>query len=325
MGIIKMQNKKEKTICITGCLGFIGSHFTELCLGDSWRVYGIDKCTYASNNYLIEEFCSNENFTFLKEDIRCLDRIPECDYIVNFAAESHVQNSIENSDSFLLSNIFGVQNILSLITKKPRNAGKRPVLVHISTDEVYGDIESGEHSEGDRLMPSNPYSASKASADMLIFAWARTYGIKYNIIRPTNNYGTRQYFEKLIPLIVKQLARGRKICLHNGGEPVRNWLHVMDTAEGIMTVLKSDCENEIFNISGGFEQKNSDTVRAVMEAIDPKILFEDNVDLGHIREGQDVRYAVNDDKLRALGWAPSRVFSEEIKSIVDFFKDDFRW
>jgi dTDP-glucose 4,6-dehydratase len=320
-----MKNKKEKTICITGCLGFIGSHFVDLCLEDGWRVFGIDKCTYASNNYLIDEFSANNNFTFLKKDIRLLDRLPECDYIVNFAAESHVQNSIGNSDSFLSSNVIGVQNILNLISQKPRNAGERPVFIQISTDEVYGDIECGEHLSDDRLVPSNPYSASKAAADMLILAWGRTYDIKYNIIRPTNNYGIRQHFEKLIPLVVKNINRGRKICLHNGGEPIRNWLHVKDTAEGVMAVVKSDCENEIFNISGGFEQKNSDTVRAVMHAIDPKLLFEDNVELDQVREGQDVRYAVDDSKLRALGWAPSRVFAEEIGGIVDFFKDDFRW
>ncbi len=192
-----------KIVYVTGCLGFIGSYTTRKCLERGWKVYGIDKCTYAANIQLLRAFSKYSNFKFEKCDIRNIDRIYDCDYIINFAAESHVENSIIKSDKFVESNIVGVQNLLDLIRFKPANCNDRPILFHISTDEVYGDIEQGAHTENDILKPSNPYSASKAAADMLVNAWARTYGINYIILRPTNNYGIGQYPEKLIPISVK--------------------------------------------------------------------------------------------------------------------------
>ena len=226
-----------KLVVITGCLGLIGSHVTKKCLDKGWKVYGIDKCTYAANIHLIEEFRENENFTFVQEDIADLKYLPHCDYVINIAAESHVGNSIIDSSDFLRSNINGVKNLLDLIRKKPTNIEKRPTFFHFSTDEVYGDISSGEHIETDILKPSNPYSASKAAADLLILAWARTYNLEYIILRPTNNYGIGQYPEKLIPLAIKNLTRGQKVRLHNNGTPVRNWLHADDTAEAVMTQM----------------------------------------------------------------------------------------
>ena len=149
---------------------------------------------------------------------------------------------------------------------KPANCNDRPILFHISTDEVYGDIDEGAHIETDLLKPSNPYAASKAAADMLINAWARTYGVDYLIHRPTNNYGIGQYPEKLIPLAVKNLVRGKKIRLHNEGTPIRNWLHADDTAEAVMTIIDSGKVNEIYNCAGGFEQANIDTVKKIIKA-----------------------------------------------------------
>jgi dTDP-glucose 4,6-dehydratase len=202
-----------KLVVITGCLGFIGSHVTRKCLDLGWKVYGIDSLTYASSPDLIGDFSYEygDNFTYINEDIADLKYLPDCDYVINTAAETHVGNSIIDSKDFLKSNINGVQNLLDLIKAKPNNVVQRPILFHFSTDEVYGDITEGEHTESDHLNPSNPYSASKAAADMLITAWARTYGIEYIIFRPTNNYGEYQYPEKLIPLAVKLLQRGKKI------------------------------------------------------------------------------------------------------------------
>jgi dTDP-glucose 4,6-dehydratase len=315
-----------KLVYVTGCLGFIGSYVTRKCLERGWKVYGVDKCTYVANTSLLEEFEQYNNFTFLQKDIKDLDHLYDCDYIINTAAESHVGNSIIDSREFINSNITGVQNLLDLIRRKPENINRRPVFFHFSTDEVYGDIESGEHTEKDILHPSNPYSAAKAAADMLVLAWSRTYDIDYIILRPTNNYGIGQYPEKLIPLSVKNLARGRKIRLHNMGKPIRNWLHADDTAAAVMTIIDAGVVNEIYNVGGGFEQANIDTVVKIIEHFFGNLdNMKDVVDFSYSREGQDVRYALNDDKLRSLGWEPQKVLDKEMVSIVQYYKDKFIW
>ena len=321
-----LQKSDLKIVYITGCLGFIPSYFTRKCLQKGWRVYGVDKITYAANEELLEEFEKYDNFTFEKCDIKDLKNLYDCDYVVNFAAESHVGNSIINSDEFINTNIIGTKNLLDLIRFKPINCGRRPVFLHISTDEVYGDIESGEHTEDDLLHPSNPYSAAKACSDLLIMAWSRTYGLEYKIVRPTNNYGIYQYPEKLIPLRVKNLNRGRKIRLHNNGTPVRNWLHADDTAEAVLTVLEKGEVNQIYNVAGNFEQNNSETARKIIESyFGNEVLWEEHVDYSYVREGQDVRYALNDEKIRALGWEPKKRFDDEIGKIVDYYKSNFVW
>jgi dTDP-glucose 4,6-dehydratase len=315
-----------KLVVITGCLGLIGSHVTKRCLEEGWQVLGVDKCSYAANKSLIKKFEKNKNFSFIKKDIATLEYLPDCDYVINLAAESHVGNSIVDSGDFLHSNINGVKNLLDLIRNKQKNVFNQPVLLHFSTDEVYGDIIRGEHLETDNLNPSNPYSASKAAADMLINAWARTYDINYIIVRPTNNYGINQYPEKLIPISVKALQLGKKIKLHNKGEPIRNWLHAEDTAEAIITIIKSNKINEIYNISGNLEQKNKITVQKIINAyFGEEVPLENFVDLSHCREGQDVRYSLNDNKLKLLGWKPTKNFDKEIKTIVSFYKNNFRW
>jgi len=315
-----------KLVVITGCLGLIGSHVTRQCLEKGWKVYGIDKCTYAANEEFLVEFVLNPNFTFIKEDIATLKYLPDCDYVVNIAAESHVGNSIVDSTDFITSNIVGVKNLLDLIRQKQQNVSERPVFFHFSTDEVYGDITEGAHVETDILKPSNPYSASKAAADMLVMAWGRTYGLKYLILRPTNNYGIGQYPEKLIPVTVKLLMRGRKIKLHDEGKPIRNWLHADDTASAVTTLISADVDDGIYNVAGGFEQKNIDTVSKVLECyFGEKRDWEPYLDLSFVREGQDVRYALNDDKLRSLGWRPSKSFDKEINHIVEHYKNNFKW
>jgi dTDP-glucose 4,6-dehydratase len=317
----------KKVVYVTGCLGFIGSYVTRECLKKGWYVKGVDKMTYAANKELLHQFREYDNFSFVDCDINNLKFLYDCDYIINTAAETHVGNSIVNSDEFVSSNINGVHNLLELIKNHRGENTSKPILLHFSTDEVYGDIEEGEHIETDLLKPSNPYSATKAAADMLITAWGRTYNLPYIIIRPTNNYGIGQYVEKLIPKSLKCLKLGKKIPLHNNGTPIRNWLHAQDTANAVITIIESGVQNEIFNICGGFEQSNLDTVKEVITLYNNNgfSLLEDFVDFSCNRQGQDVRYALNDDKLRALGWKPEMNFEIELKSIVEYYKNKFIW
>lgn len=316
-----------KIVYVTGCLGFIGSYVTKECLEKGWYVFGIDKMTYASNISFLEEFNSYTNFRFEKKDICDIDRLVDCDYFINTAAETHVDNSIRKSDDFLHSNIDGVYNILELLKNYKKEGFVLPTFIHFSTDEVYGDISTGAHIETDILRPSNPYSATKAAADQLITAWSRTYGLPYVIIRPTNNYGIGQYVEKLIPKACKFLSLGRKIPLHNDGTPIRNWLHAKDTARAVITIVDSSVKNEIFNIAGGFEQSNLDTVYKIIDEFYPqnKNTYEKYINFDVHRPGQDVRYALDDSKIRSLGWEPECVFDFEIKSIVEYYKNNFIW
>lgn len=318
-----------KIVYVTGCLGFIGSYVTRECLNKGWYVKGIDKITYAAQPNLLEEFNKYEKFSFEQKDICDLDRLIECDYFINTAAESHVDNSIRHSEEFLHSNINGVYNILELLKQySKKEGGICPILLHFSTDEVYGDIDIGEHIETDILKPSNPYSATKAAADQLILAWSRTYNIPYVIVRPTNNYGIGQYVEKLIPKTCKFLTIGRKIPLHNDGTPVRNWLHANDTAKGVIKIIESEIKNEIFNIAGGFEQSNIITVEKIIANYMghlPNNYKEKYLDFSIQRPGQDIRYALNDLKLRSLGWKPEVNFDSVIGKIVEYYKNNFMW
>lgn len=322
-----------KVVYVTGCLGFIGSHVTRACLEQGWYVRGIDKCTYASNEELLFEFVDRypDHFFFERTDINDLKFLYECDYVINTAAETHVGNSIASSDEFVHSNINGVHNLLELIRNYRQETSKTPIFLHFSTDEVYGDIEEGAHTEKDLLKPSNPYSATKAAADMLVLAWSRTYNLPYIIVRPTNNYGMGQYVEKLIPKTCKYLGLEKKIPLHNNGTPVRNWLHAEDTARAIIKIIESGIQNEIYNIAGGFEQSNYDTVKKViteyigynreLDMID----MQKYIDTSYSRAGQDIRYALDDSKLRELGWEPQMEFDREVVNIVNYYKNKFIW
>ena len=314
-------------VYITGCLGFIGSYVTQACLDQGWYVFGIDKCTYASNIDKLSEFVKNPRFKFEDKDICDLDRLVDCDYFINTAAETHVDNSIRKSDDFVHSNICGVHNILELLRKYKKEGYVLPTFLHFSTDEVYGDISDGDHVESDLLKPSNPYAATKAAADQLITAWSRTYDLPYIIVRPTNNYGCGQYVEKLIPKACKFLSLGRKIPLHNNGTPIRNWLHAKDTARAVIKIIESKSKNEIYNIAGGFEQSNLSTIYKIIEEFysDQEFTCSDKIDFDVHRPGQDVRYALNDSKIRALGWKPDCIFDEEIKNIVQYYKENFVW
>lgn len=318
-----------KVVYITGCFGFIGSYVTRKCLERGWYVRGIDKCTYASNEKLLFEFTEKyqDTFSFERRDINDLKFLYDCDYIINTAAETHVGNSIVSSSEFVKSNIDGVHNILELIKNHRGENAQKPVLIHFSTDEVYGDIEEGAHAEVDLLKPSNPYSATKAAADMLVMAWGRTHRVPYIIVRPTNNYGIGQYVEKLIPKAIKCLKLGRKIPLHNNGTPYRNWLHADDTAEAVLKIIDNGSVGEIYNISGGFEQRNIDTVESILKCYyeSKSVSVEDYIDFSVNRLGQDVRYSLDDSKLRSLGWSPKKMFEEEIQEIVKYYSNKFIW
>jgi len=319
-----------KVVYVTGCLGFIGSYITRMCLDLGWYVRGVDKITYAANVKLLDEFHKYQNFEFEKIDICDIEWLYDCDYIINTAAETHVDNSIVNSNEFIKSNVLGVHNLLELIRKK--NNYKMPILLHFSTDEVYGDILIGSHTEKDLLKPSNPYSASKAAADQLIIAWARTYKVPYIIVRPTNNYGIGQYVEKLIPKSCKYLILGKKIQLHNMGSPIRDWLHASDTAAAIVKIIESGKSNEIFNIAGNDKRQNIEVVRKIINAYYPQQkngyfeIDEDRlIDFSVKREGQDLKYDIDDTKIKSLGWKPKAKFDKQIKSIVEYYKENFIW
>ena len=315
----------KKVVYVTGCFGFIGSYITRECLKKGWQVMGIDKMTYAYFPDAYDEFLEHPNFSFERIDINDLEFLYECDYVINTAAETHVGNSIVKSEDFLHSNVNGVYNLLELIRNYRSEGNRIPTLLHFSTDEVYGDILEGEHIETDLLKPSNPYSATKAAADQLIIAWARTYDLPYVIVRPTNNYGIGQYVEKLIPKSIKYLGLNKKIPLHNNGTPIRNWLHAYDTAQAVITIIEREVKNEIYNICGGFEQTNLDTVNKIIILYYKNKEVDKYLDLGVERKGQDLRYALNDDKLRSLGWKPEMEFEKELPKIVKYYKQNFIW
>jgi dTDP-glucose 4,6-dehydratase len=315
----------NKIVYVTGCLGFMGYHITRKCLDEGYYVFGIDKQTYASNLNLLPLLLEYSKFKFLNSDINDLEKIYDCDYIINMAAETHVDNSIVSSDVFLRSNVNGVHKLLELIKAIPKS--RRPTLLHFSTDEVYGDIVDGFHAETDLLKPSNPYSATKAAADMLILAWARTYEVPYVILRPTNNYGIGQYVEKFIPKAIKNLTLDRPILMHDAGLPKRTWLHVSDTASAVITIIESGTKNEIYNISGNYEEQNIVIARKIIDLfyLTTDSSYDTFMDLNEKRQGQDVRYAINDSKLKSLGWQPIASFDLELEKIVDCYKANFVW
>lgn len=357
---------------ITGCAGFIGSHLTEKCLAMGWYVYGVDKLSYCSYPKLMDEFKIkyNKQFKFEHKDINDIKHLPDLDILFNICAESHVDNSIENSNEFLKSNINGVHNLLEII----RHKKIRPLFYQMSTDEIYGDaIGIGSHVETDNYNPSNPYSFSKASADLLVKSYARTYDIKYKIGRATNTWGTRQNSEKLIPKTCRNLILGKKISLHNLGLPIRTWLHINDCVDGILTVVEKGKLNEIYNIAGDYEIENWRVVAKIAKILGIKgkhnierkidsqipdsrvniygnncILInykdengffsfqskdnglnnnnmEEICDFSYTRSGQDVRYSIDSNKLKSLGWKITCEFDKELPSVIQYYRDNFIW
>jgi len=318
-----------KTAVVTGFAGFIGTTFTNRLLAEGWKVYGIDKFTHVCNQSLLNS--KNENFEWEGADIRKIDWLPECDVIFNFAAESDVDIGNQSCDRFIKSNIDGVRNLLDIINNRIVLRADKPLFFQISTDEVYGDLVDGVFDESAELKPSNPYAATKAAADLLIQSYARTYGTEYIIARPSNNYGYFQYPEKLIPLTVKRLARGKKIKLHNEGKPIRTWTHSEDTASALLTLYEKAERNRIYNISSEYEQTNIETVTKIINTYFMGRLnravpnIEQFLDLSFDRPGQDIRYAISCEPLRKLQWRPEKEFDEEIIKLVNHYKREFVW
>ena len=282
---------------VTGGRGFIGSHFVEEVIRRGDVVVDIDKMNYASHEIL--PWDEHPNYTFLKADISEITHLPSCDILVNFAAESHVDNSINDTDPFVKSNVLGVHNLLELVRGKRSYA--RPLFFHISTDEVYGDRAKGSFKESDKLTPSNPYSATKAAAEMLILAYARTYEVDFVITRSANNYGPRQYEEKLISKSIASLKENKKIPIHGDGSYIRDWTYVKDNVEGILAIIDAGIKNEIYNIAAENHMTNLEVAYSVLDWFDKdknSLMFVEN------RWGQDLRYSISSEKIRDLGWFP---------------------
>ena len=323
----------KKIAVVTGYAGFIGSTFTEKLLEQGWHVYCIDKFTYVSNTLQADRTQQKyyDRMTWVREDICDINWLPECDVIFNLAAESDVDVGNRDAIDFVKSNIEGVRNLLSIIQDRILIRTDKPLFFQVSTDEVYGDIKEGSFDESAVLNPSNPYAATKAAADLLIQSWARTHGLEYIIARPSNNFGLYQYPEKLIPLSCKRLSRGKKIKLHNKGTPVRTWTHAEDTAEALITLYEKAERNRVYNISSEFEQTNYETITKLinyyfLESINRQVPdLENHLDLTYERPGQDVRYAISCDPLRALGWEPKKIFDKELPKIVKYYKENWKW
>ena len=286
---------------VTGGRGFIGSHFVEAVLDRGDTVIDVDKMTYAASKTL--PWDNHPNYQLVEEDISKLEHLPPCDILVNFAAESHVDNSIRDTDPFIQSNIMGVHNLLELVRGKQEY--DRPLFFHISTDEVYGDRLEGSFTEEDKLSPSNPYSATKASAEMLVFSYARTYGLEYIISRSANNYGPRQYEEKLIPKCIDSILRNKKIPIHGDGSYIRDWTYVKDNVQGLLAIIDAGVKNEVFNVAAENHMTN-------LQVVD-EILYwhgkdRQSIEFVENRWGQDLRYSISSSKLRKLGWLPEYAY-----------------
>lgn len=318
-----------KIAVITGCYGFIGYNLTSHLLEQGWFVYGVDKLTYVTKYNFTSKYLNKfENFKFINKDINDLKGLPDCDWVINTAAESHVGNSFDNDRQFYRSNVEGVLHLLNLIKNKPQNITPRPKLLHFSTDEVYGHIEKGSFTETSLLNPRNPYAASKAAADMLINSYCISHGLEVITVRPTNNYGWNQYPEKLIPLSILLALRGRQINLHNGGEPYRSWLHVQDTCSAVETLMKHG-EIGIYNISPDAQDiiQNKEVVSMILDNLksSPNCLKiePDIINLSYNRECQDYRYSIDNTKLKKIGWKPQYHIKNCINDVVWFYEDQF--
>ena len=305
-------------ILITGGCGFIGSNFIIHILRNHPEdsIINLDKLTYAGNQANLAEISGNSNYSFIKGDI-CDPKIvgeamKGCDAVVNFAAESHVDRSITGPKLFLQTNFLGVGVILETCQRL-----KIPRFIQISSDECYGSIVRGSADEEAPLRPSSPYSASKAAADLLCLAYHTTHRLPVLITRSTNNYGPRQYPEKLIPLFISQALSGKPAPLYGSGENQRDWLFVEDNCRAIDLVLRQGKEGHIYNIGAGNNLKNREVAKSILFLLDaPLSLIQSVPD----RPGHDWRYAVNWDKIKALGWQPCVNFKEGLKITIDWYR-----
>ncbi|ACB08663.1 dTDP-glucose 4,6-dehydratase [Thermotoga sp. RQ2] len=318
------------TILVTGGAGFIGSNFIHYMMEKypDYKIVCIDKLTYAGNLRNLETVLDKKNFRFIKGDIcdrELVYRIFEeekPDVVINFAAESHVDRSIESPDIFLKTNILGTQVLLDASRKY--NVKR---FHQVSTDEVYGDLPLDrsdlKFTESSPLRPSSPYSASKASADLLVLAYHRTYGVPVTISRCSNNYGPYQFPEKLIPLMIINALNDRPLPVYGDGRNVRDWIHVKDHCEAIDIIIHRGKEGEIYNIGGENERANIDVVRMILRELGkPESLIRFVKD----RPGHDRRYALDISRMKKeFGWSPKISFEEGLKSTIKWYLENRSW
>lgn len=329
-----------KNILVTGGAGFIGSNFVKYMLETyDYNIINIDSLTYAGNLENLKEVESNPRYTFVKGDIRdreILDTIfreHNIDTVVNFAAESHVDRSIEDPEIFLSTNVLGTQALLDTAKKywKVNPEDKHCRLfkegvkyLQVSTDEVYGTLgKEGMFTETTPLAPNSPYSASKTGADLIVRAYHETFGMPINITRCSNNYGPYQFPEKLIPLMINNCLNNRELPVYGDGMQIRDWLHVKDHCTGISTVLHKGKVGEVYNIGGNNEKANIEIVKLIINNLGKS---EDLIKYVQDRPGHDRRYAIDNTKITTeLGWSPSYTFEQGIKETIEWYLANEEW
>ena len=317
-----------KKIIVTGGLGFIGSNLIDLLLKKNFRVLNIDKVTYSSNYYNVKEFKNSRNYRFIKCDIKdkkfkkiLFKYKPDC--IFNLAAETHVDRSIDNPQSFIESNIVGVYNLLENF----KNFSKkyRSKLIHISTDEVYGDILTGRSSENYPYQPSSPYAASKAASDHLVSSYVRTYKIPAIVTNCSNNYGPKQHPEKLIPKLIYNILNNRSLPIYGKGLNSREWIYVKDHCEALIKVYQKGKVGEFYNIGSNKNLNNIEVCETLIKVSKDLIKLGQKVKISFVKDrpGHDIRYALNSTKIKKkLKWFPKTRFNEGIKLTFNWYKNN---
>ena len=314
-------------IFVTGAAGFIGSNYVRTLLSGGYPGYEdaevtvYDKLTYAGNLANLEPVAGNPGFRFIEGDIcdgSLLDEVlPGHDVVVNFAAETHVDRSITGAADFVMTNVVGAQTLFDACLRHAI-----PRVVHIGTDEVYGSIDEGSWTEAWPLRPNSPYSAAKASAELLARAYFVTYGMDISTTRCSNNYGPYQFPEKVVPLFVTNLMDGKNVPLYGDGLNIRDWLHVDDHCRGIQLVLEKGEAGESYNIGGGRELNNTELTGALLEAMGAGW---DRVTYVEDRKGHDRRYSLDDSRLRAMGYEPQWTFEAGLAQTVQWYRDHESW
>lgn len=308
-------------IGVTGGAGFMGSNFIRFMLSrhPEVSIVNVDKLTYAGNLANTKDFSSDKRYKFFRKDICNLGDMKKifqkCEVIVHYAAETHVDRSIDNAESFIKSNVMGTMNVLEVA----RKYGSK--LVHISTDEVYGSIRKGRFSEESILNPSNPYSASKASSDLLVLSYVNTYDMDALVTRSCNFYGPYQYPEKLIPLSITNILRKKKVPIYGTGQNSREWIFTEDHCTAIEMLMNAGKKGEIYNISSMEEKTNIEVVDEICSIMDAGNMIEHVDD----RKGHDFRYSLDAGKIRKLGWKPSVKFNDGIRKTVEWYSSNANW
>ena len=314
-----------KKIIVTGGLGFIGSNLIDLLIAKKFKVLNIDKATYSSNFYNVKEFKKSKNYKFIKCDIKnkrikkiIFDFKPYC--ILNLASETHVDRSIDNPESFIQSNIVGVYNLLESFKNFSKKYKSK--LIHISTDEVYGDVISGRSSESYPYEPSSPYAASKAASDHLVSSYVRTYKIPAIVTNCSNNYGPKQHPEKLIPKLIYNILNNKALPIYGNGKNSREWIYVKDHCEALIKIFFKGKVGEFYNIGSNKNLNNIDVSRKLLNVSKKIVNVGNNVKITYVKDrpGHDIRYALNSNKIKKdLNWYPRTSFNNGIKLTFEWY------